>query len=460
MARQVEGIQGQGLASVWGDSPDFWRYATMGRQDQARAAKIIEDEKKARDKLIDDNLKFTPEKTWEPFYSEVMDLTTNSLRNGTKYLLERRAPLSEVQRFQWEAQGKINKAAAKSREYEAQFRELHDTRQQGEKGGFYQPGYYAGKINDMFFNGRQAKPLDTVDTTGSELIFNDSRGYNMANIAADFMKSLPQQLTEKYRKVASDLGEQFDVTTIKGKLGTKQNPDGSVKLDPRTGLPEIELTDDVTMAALDNPYIRNYVMDNLGAESMAPGKSLEPIKDLLAPVLTPYDQRAFQKQRREGFKYAEGDKTFGGGYSVPEPRVAERYDTLYRITHEHDPELLASILPGLSDNVDVAYEVYGPGESKKRPPRIVVTYPNKEWNKDVDGKEKREIRKVFSLETEEQRQAAMEFLNTAMDEKLDAKQRIGENLTNYRKKMRLKEKDKGGVYEPPGETSSETGGVY
>lgn len=457
MGSPVEGIQGQGLATVWKNSPDFWRFATMQRQDQARAAKALEDEKAMRDALIKENRQFAPGKVWEPFYGEVEDYIQRDVREFSLNNLRRGMSPNTFEGERTRRMGEARKLENKINT----FRDIHEKLSERiEKDKNLVPGYYDRKLNDYFFNGRQAKPSAEIDINGIETLFNDSAGYDMAAVGADFMKSLPQQLTEKYRKISSDLGEQFDVRVIKTKLGTKLNADGTVKLDPRTGLPEVQLTDDVTMAALENPYIRNFVVDNLGADVMKPNASLEPVKDLLAPILTPYDQRAMQQQHRQGFKYTEDDKINKTGYTVPEANVAERYDTLYRITHEHDPELLSAILPGLSDNVNIGYEIYGPGESKKAPPRIVVTYPNKNWNKDIDQEQNRMVRKTLSLQTEEDRQAAMEFLNTAMDEKLDAKQRIGENLTNYRKRKRKEFSDQGGIYKDEPVEDDGTGGMY
>lgn len=460
MGVPVTGVQGEGLASVWKtNTNDFWRFAAIAGQKQAQAQKTLDDERKMRDKLIEDNLKFTPEKTWEPFYGEVADLTNNYLRQGTKDLLEKGRPHSEVNMFRGQAQGEINKAAAKSRQFEDIFKDLHTTRKEGEKSGVYKPGYFAPNINDVFFNGRQAKGLDAIDTDGTENIFNDSRGYNMENIGHQFVKNLPQQLIEKYRKINSDLGLEFDVTIAKSKLGLALDQSGNPVLDPRTGLPKVGMTDDVTLLALENPYIRNFVIDNLGPDAIKTGSNLEKVKDLLAPIITPYDQRSMQTQHRQGFKYAAGD-VHGGGYTVPLPKIEERYDTVYRITHEHDPELLAALIPNIKDNVNIGYEIYGPGESKKAPPRIKVTFPNKQFNKDLDKSADRFTSKTLSLETEEDRQAAMEVLSEVMDSKLDAKERIGENFTNYRKKVRKKEKDAGGPYEGSGQAKTDTGGVY
>jgi hypothetical protein len=467
MATPVEGIQGQGLAGVWHNTPDFWRMAAGQRQDQAAAQRALENEKKLRDQLIDENRKFAPDKVWEPFYAEVQDHAHENVQRFTLDNLAARVPPNQFEAERLRRIGENKKLVNKINYY----KDIHETMSKkisDDKN--LVPQYYDSKLNDYFFNGRQAKHSDDINVDGIENIFNDSKGYNMSAVASSFMKDLPQQLTEKYRKISSDLGEQFDISTIKSKLGVETNSDGSVRLDPRTGLPQIKLTDDVTMSALDNPYLRNYVIDNLGADAMKPHADLEPVKKLLAPILTPYDQRAIQSEHRNGFKYTEDDKSARSGYSVPEANVAERYDTLYRITHEHDPELLASLLPGLED-VNVGYQIFAPGESKKAPPRIVLSYPNKQFDKNAiatDNESDPKARdanpkvrtKTLSLQTEEDRQAAMEFLNTMLDDKLPTKQKIGENLTNYRKRKRKEQSDQGNVYSEDAQSTPGSGGIY
>jgi hypothetical protein len=460
MGSPVEGIQGQGLATVWDKSPDFWRYAqTANRPQQEAAQRALENERKLRDDLIKENRQFAPGKVWEPFYGEVEDYVHNNVRQFTLDNLNKNVPPGAFE-------GERSRRIGESKKLENKinyFKTVHeDVSKRIDDDNNLQKSYYETRLNDYFFNGRQAKPSDSINVDGIENIFNDSKGYDMSAVASSFMKELPQQLTEKYRKVSTDLGEQFDVSIIKSKLGTKQNADGSVKLDPRTGLPEIELTDDVTMAALDNPYIRNFVIDNLGPDAIKPNSDMERVKDLLAPVLTPYDQRAMQKQNRNGFKYSDSDKiNYGSGYRTPIKNLEDRYDTLHRITHEHDPELLASLLPGL-EGVNIGYQIFAPGESKKAPPRILVEYPNKQWNKDVDKPEERITKKTLSLETEEDRQAAMEFLSTVMDDKLPTNQKIGEEFTNFRKKKRKSVDKPGTVYSDETSTASDdrSGGIY
>lgn len=455
MGTPAIGSQARGHAGVFNQTPDFWRFAAMNQNKQAQRQKLIEDERKIRDELVQENAKFAPEKVWEPFYGEVEDYIQSNVRGFVFDARDKNIPMSRIQPELARRQGEARKLENKINHYRDVHTEMSEKITAEEKNGFFQPGYYRSKLNDYFFNGRQAKRADEINTEGIENVFNDSKGYNLSAIASDFMNKLAPQLTEKYRKIASDLGEQFDVNTVKTKLGVMLKADGTPDIDPLTGRPKIQMTDDVAMMAMENPYLRNYVIDNLGANP-----NPEKVKDLLRPVLAPYDPLSVQSQRRQGHKLTADDRTSRSGYTVPEPVISERYDTLYRITHEHDPELLASLLPGLED-VNIGYEVYGPGESKKAPPRIVITFPNKKRKSTDVEEEPKMLRKSLSLTTEEDRQAAMEFLNTLMDEKLDAKQRIGENFTNYRKRKRKELSDQGGVYEDANAVeSSETGGVY
>ncbi len=458
MATKSIGSQARGHAGVFNQTPDFWRFAAMNQHKEVQRQKLLEDERKLRDELVKENSKFAPGKVWEPFYGEVEDYIQSNVRDFVFSAREKGIPMNRVQPELARRQGEARKLENKINHYRDVHTDLSDKIEAEEKQGFFQRGYYTSKLNDYFFNGRQARRADEINTEGIEDIMNDSKGYNLSVIGADFMKNLAPQLTEKYRRISSDLGEQFDVNIVKSKLGVMMKADGTPDIDPISGQPKIQMTDDVAMMAMENPYLRNFVFDNLGEN---PDK--EKVKNLLRPILAPYDPLSVQNQRRQGHKYTADDKANRTGYTVPEQVISERYDTLYRITHEHDPELLTSLLPGLED-VNIGYEVYGPGESKKAPPRIVVSFANKQFDKaqPEDPKNNPKMsRKTLRLDTEENRQAAMEFLNTIMDDKLDAKQRIGENFTNYRKRKRKEMSDQGGVYEDTNAVpSGDTGGVY
>jgi hypothetical protein len=457
MGTKAIGSQARGHAGVFNQTPDFWRYVQVNQNKQAQRQSVLDNERKLRDDTVREAMKFSPEKVWEPFYAEVEDYIQTNIRDFVFEARDKGIPMSRIQPELARRQGVARKMENKSLHFKDIHKQMFDRIETEEKQGFFKRGYYDSKLNDFFFNGRQSNFLDNINPDGIENIFNDSKGYNLSAIASDFVGKLATQMTEKYRKVASDLGEQFDVNTVKTKLGVMMKPDGTPDLDPITGQPKIQMTDDVTMMAMENQYLRNYVTDQLGRVPTPNDK--EKVKDLLAPFLAPFDPRSVQNKRQQGRTYTADDKANRSGYTVPEKVISERYDTLHRITHEHDPELLASLLPGLED-VNIGYEVYGPGESKKAPPRIVLTFPNKKRTS-VDTDEPKMLRKVLSLETEEDRQAAMEVLNTLMDDKLDAKQRIGENFTNYRKRKRKEMSDQGGVYEDTNAVpSSDTGGVY
>lgn len=462
MGNTAEGIQGTGLAGIWQGGPNFSSYMQqMSRPNQLAAQKAYDNERKLRDDIISENVKFAPEKVWEPFYSEVEDEIQTNVREWTQGELARGLSPNQIQTERARRMGEARKLEKKIN----YFRSIHDglykrLNDEVDEGNL-KPGYYDSKINDFFFNGRQAKRSDEIDPSGIENVFDDSAGYNMSKISSDFMRTLPQQVIEKYREISSQLGEQFDVNIVKSKLGLVTNPDGTPKIDPLTNLPVVSMTDDVVMAAMGNQYIRNYVHDQLGERA----SDTEAVKDLLAPLLTPFDKRAAQQQHRNGFKYTETQRNINsGGYTVPLNSVEERYDTLHTVTHERNPELLAAI--GKAQGVKIEYldsAEDNQGQFGGRPKSVIlVEYPNPKWTlereqgagKNDAGQPKvpQHIRKQLPLYTEEQRQTAMEYLNTVFDEKLPAKAKIGENFTNFRKKKRREMEES--------ESNSETGGVY
>jgi hypothetical protein len=444
MATPVEGIQGIGKAGVFTQSPDIWRYVGMQQNKAAMAAKRMEEEKKTRDALVEENRKFAPQKVWEPFYAEVEDYIQKDIRDwSANELAQGKTPYqfeTERARRMGEARKIENKINAFKDAYTDVSKRIDDDDNLDKK-------YYHSKVNDYFFNGRQAKPSSEINIDDLENVFNDPKGYNMQNVVSNFMKDLPTNITEKYKKIHSDLGEQFDVTQVKSKLGIQTDAQGNVKTDQRTGMPKIAMTDDVAMAALEDPYLRNYVVAELGEKGAA---DMKRVKALLTPMLTPYNQSEVHQDTKRGFKFDDTDRANQTGYTVPVASLEDRYDTLYKITHEFDPELLAGMGQGFKDRkISFKYDKAAHGEGEKIvPSSIVMELTNPKWTQDSD--EPRYVTKELPLRTEEDKQAAMEELSTVLDEKAPAKQKQGENFSNFRKKKRseidTKEAKTGGVY--------------
>jgi hypothetical protein len=443
MGSQVEGIQGQGLAGVWGGGPNFWQYANMvGRKDQAAAQKALDNERKLRDDTIKDLRQFDPGKVWEPFYSELQDYIDTEVTGWALDKLNRGVPSNEITGELTRRQGGAKKYVNQINYYKQIHEEAMDSKTEREKEGVFIPNYYDSPINDYFFNGRQAKQAMEINPEGIEQVFNDSRGYNMQKIATDFMKVLPEQLMETFERANGALGEKIDTQIVKTKLGLMYDKDGHVKLNPKTLMPEISMTDHVAMLAMANPYLQNYVRDNIGEVDLNKPADMEKTKNLLAPLLTPLDPRSVQLREQQGFKYNETDRKWGSGYSVPEPLVAERYDTLHRITHGQDPELLAAVAK--ASGVNIGYGTYTPKDENGefRVDFINVEYPNPDYKPAtltsglIGDPPPQFLTEKLSLGNEEERQKAMERLNTIMDDKLPSSDKIGENLTNYRKRKR------------------------
>lgn len=453
MGTPVEGIQGIGKAGVFTQSPDIWRFVASQQNKQANAAKALAEERKVRDALIEDNRKFAPGKVWEPFYAEVEDAAQRDVRDWTTQQLSTGKTPNQFESERMRRQGEVRKLENKINSYRTIY---EDISQRIDKDENLDANYYHGKVNDHFFNGRQAKPTGEIKLDTLESILDDPAGYNMQNVVSNFMKDLPLNTIEKYQKIHSDLGEQFDVSQVKTKLGIRNNASGSVDIDTRTGLPKISMTDDVAMAAMEDPYMRNWLVSKIGLDGVA---DMDRVKKELTPLLTPYDQTTYSKDTKHGFKYDDTDRANQTGFTVPVTTLEERHDTLYKITHDFDPTLLAGLSQGFKDR-DIRFKFddskYPNGTVRsdtEKPTAIVMKLPNPKYVEDTSDESDRYITKELPLITEDDKQSAMEELSTILDEKAPAKSKQGENFSNFRKK-------KFGEQTNSKNEKSKTGGVY
>lgn len=301
MAQDVQGIQGRGQAGVFGGSVSPLQvYLQQGANRQRREQQLYEEDRKKRDDLIGDLRKFNPDKVWEPFYDEVNQFVQKNVRDYAYKGLEKGVPVSRLNADLERNKGEANTLVNKINWLKSQHTDIGA---RIDKDQYLDPNYYHPKLNDMFFNGRNAKPMNEIDTNNAENIFNDSKGYNVPKITEDFLKGVPQKINEHYTKLMNDLGENYDIEKTGTKLGIQRNPDGSIVMDPRTNQPKIQMTDDVYRFALQNKYVSNILKDNL-----SPTASDVQKKDYLTKIMAGADPTMIENRPMVGHKLDKEDK--------------------------------------------------------------------------------------------------------------------------------------------------------
>lgn len=447
MAQDVQGIQGRGQAGVFGGSVSPLQvYLQQGANRQRRQQQLYEEDRKKRDDLIGDLRKFNPEKVWEPFYDELNQYVQKNVRDYAYGALEKGVPTprinSELDRRQGEATtfaNKINWLKSQHTDIGARI----------DKDQYLDPNYYHPKLNDMFFNGRVAKPVNDIDTNNAEAIFDDSKGYRVQNIVNDFLKGLPQKINEHYTSYFDQLGKMYNIEETGTKLGLQYTPDGKVIVDPRTQQPKINMTDDVYTQALGNKYLTNILKDNLPANATDAQK-----KDYLTQIMAGADPTMIKNRPMVGHKIDQADKRYyhfgGAGYKTQKADLDQRDELLNRAVSGTGQDILGYFGEATKD-VKAHYETKGGKKS------IVISYPSyiegvkrlsdEELaalpdSKKVEyyqalNKSKSIQQSTYPINTEDEKRAAKIALSQRMDQ-IHTKSSIGEEYPTYLNEKRKK----------------------
>ena len=345
---QVEGIQGRGQAGIFGGSINplqVYMQQSAGRQ--KAQADLYERERKKRDDLIGDLRKFNPDKVWEPFYDEVNKYVQKNVKQFGMDALDRGIPVSRVDRELEARKGEANTLVNKINWLKSQHADIGKRIDSDE---YLNPNYYHPKLNDIFFNGMIAKPVNDINTSQAENIFEDSKGYNLPKITSDFMKSLPEKINQHYTEYWDKLGQKYDIQDTNTKLGLeyKDGPDGkpSVVVDPRTGLPKINMTDDVYIQAIQNHYLNNVIKDNLGADATDAQK-----KDFLTGLLQGQDPASIKNRPQMGHKMDQSERWSIGGYSgrINPAMISDRFKNTQAVVEGFRPDILANTFSPYKD---------------------------------------------------------------------------------------------------------------
>jgi len=448
-----------GRAGVFGNSINpLQLYIQQGAQRRQAQAAQQQQVIKQRDDLIKDLRQFNPDKVWEPFYDEVnrkvqsdiRDFTTNALAAGATP----QQIIPEVEKRKGDANTLANKINWLKQQYTDLGKRIDDD-------DFLNPDYYHSKLNNLVFNGNIARNSGEINLQDANQMFRDSKGYNVNKIVTNFMKELPQKVNQHYSDVYNQYGKMYNIEETETKLGHeyKMGPDGQRKIviDPKTGLPKINMTDDVFTQALGNEYLMNIVTDGLSEAGMA--QNTKNQKDFLTHLLAGQDPNQIKRDIRLGFKYPESNvryKIFGGfGYKNNPDDLKGRDELLDRVVTSKDGDDVLSYFSNLTKDIKAEYATAG---GKKV---IKISYPG--YNNDyipptpeqLDAmpavaqlaalEEMRKNRimksKPLPITTEDERRAAKIFLSERMDE-IDKKRAIGQEYMTYINEKRKSGKKK------------------
>lgn len=434
-----------GRAQVYGKAIDpLQYYLQQGAQNRQYQAQQQQQQLKQRDDLIKELRQFNPDKVWEPFYDEVnryvqgniRDFSTNALSAG----IPAQSLIPELEKRKGDANTLANKINWLKQQYTDLGKRIDDD-------DYLDANYYHRKLNDKIFNGNIAKQSSEIDLSDAEGIFRDSRGYKVDKVLRDFMKDLPEQVNQYYTKVFEPLGQTYDIQETHTKLGHEYKtvmvngkPVRQVVVDPKTGMPKINMTDDVFIQATGNEYLMNIVNDGL-TEAGQP-LTTENQKKYLTGLLSGLDNNKIKQDIRLGFKKPESsvrNYLFKGGYgyTIPIDDIESRDKLLTRIVTSDAGDDILSYFNNINKDVKVEYSTDENGKQV-----IKVKYPaaalvsQEEWDTmDPIKKKLMESQRVvkdetLNISTEGEQRASKIFLSKLMDE-IDRKRSIGQEYPTY-----------------------------
>lgn len=445
------GIQGKGRAGIFGNAINPLQVTLQyqaGRQ--KRADMLLDEERKQRDALVDDLRKFNPDKVWEPFFSEVNDYVQTNVRDRFHQLRGQGVPITSIDRDLQARKGDANTLVNKINWLKSQHQEAMDTIDSNDVGKFYKNSQTKRALNDIYFNGRVAKPSSEIDASKIQDVFDNVDNMDLNAVSIEFMKYLPDKVNQKYTQEWGKYGQNYDIQETTTKLGHQKviGPDGraSTVLDIRTGLPKISMTDEVYLQAMENPYLSKAV------EKYAPGNDIQKQKDLLTKLLEGLDPNSVQSRPQMGHRTPDEERrysAYGSSFRLPIADLEDRDSRLEKIVSENRPELLAGVNDPNSDNQTYYGDALGnPIKAGGKPSTIVMARvatpegaeeipwtsltPDQKMDRLFEQAAKGKIVKneIMPIGTAEEKRKAKILMSLRLD-KMDGKRSIGEEYSNF-----------------------------
>ncbi len=447
------GEQAKGAAGVLGQGSNPLSYFLQNQaMRQKREEDLMAEERKRRDAYISDLRKFEPDKVWSPFFAEVNKYAQDNVFSRFHQMSQQGHSLSaidaDLQKRKGETNTLVSKANFLKEQYDQAAKEIDNN-------PYYDKNKAHSALNDIFFNGRQAKPLAEINSDDISKVFDSNLNENA--VLVDFMKSVPEKINETYTKQMGQYGEKYDVTETKTRAGLQYTPDGKLVLDPRTGQPKISVTDDVLVQARANPYVQKIL------NSYVPDGNIQKQREVLGALVEGLDPKTVQTRVQLGFRKPDEDRrynAFGRDWRTNPADLADRYNWAKEVTENNRPDQLARANDPNSDNqvfygnakgepikpgdkpATIVIARVGQPEEKEKPENWDSMQPFEQFIWLQTKMPSRIVKKdVIPVTTPEGKRRAQIELSNRID-KLDAKRSIGPDEFGNYVEARYKDEEK------------------
>lgn len=389
---------------------------------------------KQRDKLIDDLDKHSPDKVWDPFYGEINQITNSHIRDFTRQALDRGLPIPRIQQELDKRWGDVNTEVSRANMHKEHY--TNAKAQLKEYGDLYKPEATTA-LNNVFFDGPNARKIHDINVDNiAPQVFDNPDLMNKQAVALKFMKGLPEKVNQYYTDMFNPLGQQYNIQDTKTKLGIQIDDQGRIVMDARTGMPKINMTDDVYIQAMQDPMLAKIVAKEV------PSGNIEQNKQYLTALLQGLDPKEIKNRPQLGFKTPESDRRYyifgqgGYGYRNSEADLKTRDELLDRVVSGTEGKDILSYFGKLTNDIRAEYASKDDKGNKGKFIKMdyisgmpqVDEKDNQVFN--IFGGSKSKASVYLPINTDEQKRQAKVALSQRMDE-IDKKTSVGEDYPRY-----------------------------
>lgn len=419
----------------------------MGQQAarQKQAAADQEQAKKDRDAIHDYMDKYKPEAKWDPLKQRIAQ-RVNEIRDKTYNLLDNAGndtrKISAVERDARRSHGLLNEYIGETDAWKADYDAASKIIEDNIKAGLYKPESRSILRDVLYDNTGKLKDDNDIRAGMSQLqaIVEHPNNYDKNGVAISFMKGLPEKTNQYYTEVFNPLGQQYNIADTKTKLGLQTDNVGNIVMDPRTGMPKINMTDDVYIQAMQDPMLSKIVQQEVPNGTVAQNKAY------LSALLEGYDPKEVKNRPQLGFKEAEADRRYyifgrgGYGYKFPEADLRNRDELLNRVVSGTSGNDVLAYFGKLANDVRAGYSSKDAQGNKGK--FIRLEYTQGSATNPATGYTQKSKEVVYlPINTEEEKRTAKVALSQRMDE-IDKKRAIGEDYPRYINDLRKMQDEK------------------
>jgi len=436
-------------------------YIGQQAQRQKNEALKAEQAKKDRDALHDYMDKYKPEAKFDPLKQRISDYVNNHREKSYSVIdAAQNDPrkISMAERDIRRGQGEVNSYIAETDNWKNDYDAASKIIEDNIKSGIYKPESRSVLRDVLYDNTGKLKPDNDIRAGMNQLqsIVDHPNNYDKQGVALNFMKGLPEKVNQYYTDMFNPLGQQYNIQDTKTKLGIAQDDKGRIIMDPRTGMPKINMTDDVYIQAMQDPMLSKLVAKDV------PNGTIEQNKKYLTALLEGYDPKEVKNRPQLGFKQNEADRRyyhFGGyGYRNQKADLEGRDELLNRVVSGDSGKDVLSYFGKLASDVRAEYASKNDKGTKGK--FIKLDYVSGMPQTDAEGNQtfnifggaKSKASVYLPINTEEEKRQAKVALSQRMDE-INKKTAIGEEYPTYineKRKAEEKTKPKTGKIKIPG----------